>query len=111
MRACVRACARACVRVCTPLYMGFAGGMWDLIALVPDHCLFFRFHTAFFFPLFIFLSFSFVFKFHPFFSFCCLFSVLNQLLQLCTARTAWSDSVNGCETSLITESDRGGPIR
>ena len=36
---------------------------------------------------------------------------LNQLLQLCTARTAWSDSVIRSETSLITESDRGGPIR
>ena len=35
----------------------------------------------------------------------------NQLLQLCTARTAWSDSVIRSETSLITESDRSGPIR
>ena len=35
----------------------------------------------------------------------------NQLLQLCTARTAWSDSVIMSETSLITESDRRGPIR
>ena len=35
----------------------------------------------------------------------------NQLLQLCTARTAWSDSVIRSETSLITESDRRGPIR
>ena len=34
-----------------------------------------------------------------------------QLLQLCTARTFWSDSVIRSETSLITESDRGGPIR
>ena len=32
----------------------------------------------------------------------------NQLLQLCTARTA---SVIRSETSLITESDRSGPIR
>ena len=37
--------------------------------------------------------------------------ILNQLLQLCTARTAWSDSVMTSETSLITESDRSGPIR
>ena len=35
----------------------------------------------------------------------------NQLLQLCTARTAWSDSVIRSETSLITESDRSGQIR
>ena len=35
----------------------------------------------------------------------------NQLLQLCTARTAWSDSVIRSKTSLITESDRFGPIR
>ena len=35
----------------------------------------------------------------------------NQLLQLCTARIAWSDSVIRSETSLITESDRSGPIR
>ena len=35
----------------------------------------------------------------------------NQLLQLCRARTAWSDSVIRSETSLITESDRFGPIR
>ena len=33
----------------------------------------------------------------------------NQLLQLCTARTAWS--VISSETSLSTESDRSGPIR
>ena len=39
------------------------------------------------------------------------FTVYNQLLQLCTARTAWSDSVIRSETSLITESDRSGPIR
>ena len=31
--------------------------------------------------------------------------------QLCTARTAWPDSVNWSETSLITEWDRRGPIR
>ena len=37
--------------------------------------------------------------------------VRNQLLQLCTARTAWSDSVIRSETSSITESDRSGPIR
>ena len=37
--------------------------------------------------------------------------VSNQLLQLCTARTAWSDSVIRSETSLIAESDRRGPIR
>ena len=36
---------------------------------------------------------------------------MNQLLQLCTARTAWSDSVIRSETSLITESDWSGPIR
>ena len=30
-------------------------------------------------------------------------SVPNQLLQPCTARTAWSDSVTTSETSLITE--------
>ena len=30
---------------------------------------------------------------------------INQLLQLCTARTAWSDSVIRSKTSLITESD------
>ena len=35
----------------------------------------------------------------------------NQLLRLCTARTAWSDSVIRSETNLITESDRSGPIR
>ena len=35
----------------------------------------------------------------------------NQLLQLCTARTAWSDSVIRSETSLITESDQRGPFR
>ena len=35
----------------------------------------------------------------------------KQLLQLCTARTAWSDSVIRSETSSITESDRSGPIR
>ena len=35
----------------------------------------------------------------------------DQLLQLCTARTAWSDSVIRSETSYITESDRSGPIR
>ena len=35
----------------------------------------------------------------------------NQLLQLCMARTAWSDSVIRSETSLITESDPRGPIR
>ena len=34
-----------------------------------------------------------------------------QLLQLCTARTACSDSVIRSETNLITESDRSGPIR
>ena len=39
------------------------------------------------------------------------FHILNQLLQLCTARTAWSDSVIRSETSLITESDRCDPIR
>ena len=33
-------------------------------------------------------------------------SGFNQLLQLCTARTAWSDSVIRSETSLITELDR-----
>ena len=38
-------------------------------------------------------------------------TVRNQLLQLCTARTAWSDSVIRSETNLITESDRSGPIR
>ena len=32
----------------------------------------------------------------------------NQLLQLCTARTAWSDSVIESETSLITEAVRFG---
>ena len=37
--------------------------------------------------------------------------ITNQLLQLCTARTAWSDSVIRSETSLITESDRSGLIR
>ena len=37
--------------------------------------------------------------------------VINQLLQLCTARIAWSDSVIRSETSLITESDGSGPIR
>ena len=30
----------------------------------------------------------------------------NQLLQRCTARTAWSDSLIKSETSLITESDQ-----
>ena len=39
------------------------------------------------------------------------FAIKNQLLQLCTARTAWSDSVIRSETSLIIESDRSGPIR
>ena len=38
-------------------------------------------------------------------------SVINQLLQLCTACTDWSDSVIRSETSSITESDRSGPIR
>ena len=38
-------------------------------------------------------------------------SLSNQLLQPCTARTAWSYSVIRSETSLITESDRRGPIR
>ena len=33
-------------------------------------------------------------------------AVLNQLLQLCTAQTAWFDSVFRTETSLITESDQ-----
>ena len=37
--------------------------------------------------------------------------LLNQLMQQCTARTTWSDSVIRSETSLITESDRSGPIR
>ena len=36
---------------------------------------------------------------------------INQLLQLCTAPTAWSDSVIRSETSLITISNRRGPIR
>ena len=36
---------------------------------------------------------------------------VNQLLQLGTARTAWSDSVIRSETSLFTESDRVGSIR
>ena len=35
----------------------------------------------------------------------------NQLLQLCTARTAWSDSGIRPKTSLSTESDRSGPFR
>ena len=43
----------------------------------------------------------------------CAFTIkfYNQLLQLCTARTAWSDSVIRSEASSITESDRSGPIR
>ena len=40
-----------------------------------------------------------------------LISEINQLLQLCTARTAWSDSVIRSEISSITESDRIRPIR
>ena len=40
-----------------------------------------------------------------------LISEINQLLQLCTTRTAWSDSVIRSEISSITESDRSGPIR
>ena len=36
---------------------------------------------------------------------------INQVLQVCTARTAWSDSVIRSETSSITESDRSGQIR
>ena len=31
---------------------------------------------------------------------------IGKLLQLCTARTAWSDLVIRSKTSLITESDR-----
>ena len=38
-------------------------------------------------------------------------TIRNQLLQLCTARTAWCNSVIRSETSFITESDRRGPIR
>ena len=37
--------------------------------------------------------------------------VRNQLLQLCAARTAWSDSVIRSETSSNTESDQRGLIR
>ena len=29
--------------VCACFSFGFVGGMWDLIALVPDHCLSFYF--------------------------------------------------------------------
>ena len=39
------------------------------------------------------------------------FNTRNQLLQLCTARTDWSDSVIRSETSFITESYRIGPTR
>ena len=36
---------------------------------------------------------------------------VNQLLQLCTARTAWSDSLIRSKTSLMNESDQRNPIR
>ena len=33
------ACVRACVCVCASFPFGFEGDMWDLIVLIPDHCL------------------------------------------------------------------------
>ena len=51
MRACVRACVCVClcvcvcvcVCVCASFPVGFVGGKWELIVLVPDHCLSFYF--------------------------------------------------------------------
>ena len=32
-------CVFACVCVCVIFPFGFESGMWDLIVLIPDHCL------------------------------------------------------------------------
>ena len=41
-------CVCVCVCVCVCFSFGSEGGMWDLIALVPGHCLSFPFAVIYF---------------------------------------------------------------
>ena len=62
-----------CVRASFPF--GFNGGMWDLIVLVPDHCLCFFFFFFFFFYFYLLIE-----EFKPSKS-----SIVSKCLTDCTS--------------------------